>query len=223
MVGDKESVELLSDSGSPVNGQVKVRTRVSIPVRTAPEMSWLHAEVVTFDGLRDSGEHLALVFGGRAQPPMVRLHSECLTGDVFGSARCDCGLQLHEAITLMGAEGGIVLYLRQEGRGIGLYNKLDAYRLQDRGLDTFAANRELNFDDDQRDYRVAAQILQALGVSSIRLLTNNPDKARQLGENGIRVTEVVPTGAYANEFNRRYLRSKIEIAGHLIQNVEDIA
>lgn len=200
----------------------EVRNRVRIPVRTA-ESVWVDAEVATFGGLYDRQEHLALLFGQTANTPTVRLHSECLTGDVFGSARCDCGPQLREAITMMHAGGGIILYLRQEGRGIGLYNKLDAYRLQDAGLDTFAANRKLNFRDDQRDYRVAAQMLNALGIQRIRLLSNNPDKARQLQAHGIAVVELVPTGVFITESNRSYLRSKAELAGHLIRDVEDFA
>ncbi len=200
----------------------RVRTRVPIPVRPGQAAGWFNAEVATFEGLRDRKEHLALLFRGWSHTPTVRLHSECLTGDVFGSARCDCGPQLHEAMNLMQDGGGIILYLRQEGRGIGLYNKLDAYRLQDQGLDTFAANRWLNFRDDQRDYFVAAQMLLALGVRSVRLLTNNSDKASQLQKHGIRVVEIVRTGLFANDSNRRYLKSKRDIAGHDFGDVADL-
>lgn len=119
------------------------------------------------------------------------------------------------------AEGGIILYLRQEGRGIGLYNKLDAYRLQDGGVDTYAANRMLNFQADARDYRAAAQMLLALGIDSIRLLSSNPDKATQLRANGIHVAEVIPTGVFKTADNRRYLQAKVDIAGHLISPMED--
>ena len=142
------------------------------------------------------------------QSPLVRLHSECLTGDVLGSRRCDCGPQLDEALCRISATGGYVLYLRQEGRGIGLYDKLDAYRLQDLGLDTYDANLALGHAEDERDYTVAAQMLVALGVGSLVLLGNNPDKARQLGALGITVLRQVPTRAHVNETNAPYLAAK---------------
>ncbi len=177
----------------------------------------VEAEFIGFDGL-DGQEHVALRFAGRhpdaARPTLVRLHSECLTGDVFASARCDCGHQLHEAIGLLAEEGGILLYLRQEGRGIGLYAKLDAYLLQDRGLDTYAANRRLNLPEDARDYGIAASMLQALDVSRIRLLTNNPDKVAALRAAGIDVAEVRRTGVYVTDTNRAYLQAKAD-RGHL--------
>ncbi|GAB2713001.1 GTP cyclohydrolase II [Nocardia thraciensis] len=158
------------------------------------------AELVTFDHLVDRREHLALVLRPprgdlMTCPPLVRVHSECLTGDVFGCDRCDCGPQLDEALTLIAARGGAVLYLRQEGRGIGLYNKLDAYVLQDTGYDTYEANRLLGRGDDERDYRVAAQMLFALGMPRIELLTNNTDKVRQLRSHRIDVVTVVPSRA----------------------------
>jgi GTP cyclohydrolase II len=199
-----------------------IRMTVHIPVRASPDDPWRGADVVTFTGLVDDREHLAIVFSGWSGVPTVRLHSECLTGDVFGSARCDCGPQLHEAITLMQQRGGIILYLRQEGRGIGLYNKLDAYRLQDFGVDTFRANRELDFEEDLRDYKPAAQMLLALGVSTIRLLSNNPDKSEQLRVNGVDVIERVATGVFINDSNRRYLQAKVDIAGHQIRDVEGL-
>jgi GTP cyclohydrolase II len=189
-------------------------------VRAKQELEWADAEVATFTGLHDHGEHLALLFGDYSETPIVRIHSECLTGDVFGSARCDCGPQLQEAVDLMRSHGGIILYLRQEGRGIGLYNKIDAYRLQDIGFDTFAANRKLSFHDDERDYWVAVQMLTALEIATIRLLTNNLDKARQLRSYGIEVVDILPTGVFTTESNRRYLRSKAEIAGHLLSDFE---
>jgi len=171
------------------------------------------AEFLGFDGL-DGAEHIAIRFAGRvpmpSRPPLVRLHSECLTGDIFASARCDCGSQLHEAIECLSEEGGILLYLRQEGRGIGLYAKLDAYRLQDTGIDTYAANRHLNLPEDARDYGVGARMLLALGIDRIRLLTNNPDKVAQLGLAGIDVTEVRRTGVYVTNANRAYLQAKFE-------------
>lgn len=146
----------------------------------------------------------------------MRPHSECLTGDVFGSQRCDCGPQLREAVERIADEGGFLLYLRQEGRGIGLYAKLDAYALQDSGLDTYEANVALGRGEDERDYTVAAQMLAAVGVDGIRLLSNNPDKARQLEDLGIRVTEHVPTGVHLSEANTRYLEAKRDHTAHTI-------
>jgi GTP cyclohydrolase II len=153
-------------------------------------------------------------FGGK--PPLVRLHSECLTGDVFGSLKCDCGPQLKEALTLIGDAGsGVLLYLRQEGRGIGLANKLRAYALQDRGLDTVDANLRLGFADDERDYAHAAAILQALGIDEVRLLTNNPNKVAALEAEGIKVAERVAHHMSANPHNADYLAVKRSKSGHL--------
>ena len=193
----------------------EVRTRVTLPVRLGGLDTV--AEVVTFDGL----EHLAIVLGqpwaAPAGVPLVRLHSECLTGDVLGSARCDCGPQLREAVERIAEEGGYLLYLRQEGRGIGLYAKLDAYVLQDAGLDTYEANRALGYDDDERDYAVAAQMLAALGVDRVRLLSNNPDKAAQLTRHGIVVTEEVPTAIHRSPDNHRYLAAKARRAADVAE------
>ncbi|WP_290370408.1 GTP cyclohydrolase II RibA, partial [Microbacterium sp. Bi128] len=138
----------------------------------------------------------------------MRLHSECLTGDVFGSQRCDCGPQLREAVERIAAEGGFLLYLRQEGRGIGLYSKLDAYALQDVGLDTYAANLALGHGEDERDYTAAAQMLGAMGTGTLRLLSNNPDKAAQLTGLGLEVSGQVATGVHASAANLRYLAAK---------------
>jgi GTP cyclohydrolase II len=194
-----------------------VRSRVRVPLRLGDGLT-ATAEAVTFDGLADGAEHVAFVFDGPAAAgaPLVRVHSECLTGDVFGSARCDCGPQLREAVARMSAGGGILLYLRQEGRGIGLYNKLDAYALQDAGLDTYAANTALGLPEDARDYIAAAQMLTTLGVTAIDLLSNNPDKARQLAGLGITIRRTLPTGVYATPSNLRYLRAKATHTGHTI-------
>ena len=191
------------------------RTRVRIPLRFADGYA-VTVEAVTFHGLADGQEHLALVLGEPAtgQVPLVRMHSECLTGDVFGSTRCDCGPQLREAVERIAESGGVLLYLRQEGRGIGLYNKLDAYALQDTGLDTYAANTALGFAEDARDYTAAAQMLQALGLEEIDLLTNNPDKARQLRDLGIGVRRTAATGVFATDSNLRYLHAKVEHTQH---------
>jgi GTP cyclohydrolase II len=148
----------------------------------------------------------------------VRVHSECLTGDVLGAARCDCGAQMKEAIDRMTREGGILLYMRQEGRGIGLYNKLDAYRMQiAHGLDTYEANIATGHGVDERDYTAAAEMLRALGVQAIRLLTNNPDKRAQLERHGIAVKEMAPTGLFERQENSRYLRAKKDKGGHRLR------
>ncbi len=195
----------------------EIRTRVLVPLRF-PDVYATTAEVFTFTGLADGKEHLALGLGDyrSAAVPLVRAHSECLTGDVFGSGRCDCGPQLREAVERIAKAGGYLLYLRQEGRGIGLYAKLDAYALQDTGLDTYAANRALGHADDERDYTPAAQMLTALGAERVDLLTNNPDKALQLAALGIDVRTVAPTGVHASPDNLRYLRAKVTHTGHTI-------
>jgi len=168
---------------------------------------------------KDHHVHVALVTGDitTPEPVLVRVHSECLTGDVFGSLRCDCGEQLAIAMQCVAEEGrGVILYMRQEGRGIGLHNKLRAYELQDRGLDTVEANLELGFPPDPRDYGIGAQILADLGLSEIRLLTNNPRKRVGLEGYGLRVVERVPILVPSNPNNRRYLHTKREKLGHLI-------
>jgi GTP cyclohydrolase II len=148
--------------------------------------------------------------------PLIRPHSECLTGDVFGSQRCDCGPQLREAVERIAEDGGLLLYLRQEGRGIGLYAKIDAYALQDAGLDTYEANLALGYPADGRDYTVAAQMLRALGQERVRLLSNNPDKADQLKRLGLTVSERVPTGVHRSPTNARYLAAKAHHGAHLL-------
>ena len=192
-----------------------VRTELMVPLQLADGWSTL-SRLYTFDGLTDPGEHLASRLGSPGDVPLVRVHSECLTGDVFGSQRCDCGPQLHEAFRRVDAVGGYVLYLRQEGRGIGLYPKLDAYALQDAGLDTYEANLALGYGEDERDYSVAAQMLAALGVSRVALLSNNPDKAEQLTRAGITVAARVPTAVHRSEANARYLAAKAQHADHTL-------
>jgi GTP cyclohydrolase II len=193
------------------------RARVRVPLRFADGYS-VDAELVTFHGLTDGQEHVAVVLGTPAPGtvPLVRLHSECLTGDVFGSARCDCGPQLREAVERIADRGGVLLYLRQEGRGIGLYNKLDAYALQDQGLDTYEANAALGLPEDARDYTAAAQMLQALGIEELDLLSNNPDKAEQLRGLDIAVRDRVPTGVFTTAHNVRYLRAKVLQTQHTL-------
>ncbi len=194
----------------------EIRTQVTVPLRFADGYV-TSARVVTFTGLTDGKEHLALGLGDLTTPtPLVRPHSECLTGDVFGSERCDCGPQLREAAERITHAGGWLLYLRQEGRGIGLYAKLDAYALQDAGLDTYEANVALGRGEDERDYTAVAQMLRALGVSEVDLLSNNPDKGAQLKRLGIAVRRDVPTGVHLSEANARYLHSKVEHTLHTL-------
>jgi GTP cyclohydrolase II len=197
------------------------RARVRVPLRFNDGYS-VNAELVTFHGLTDGQEHVAVVLGEPAPGtlPLVRLHSECLTGDVFGSARCDCGPQLREAVERIGERGGVLLYLRQEGRGIGLYNKLDAYALQDQGLDTYEANAALGLPEDARDYTAAAQMLAALGITDLDLLSNNPDKAEQLRGLGVTVRDRVPTGVFSTAHNVRYLRAKVLHTQHTLPLAE---
>ena len=192
----------------------EVRARVDFKVGAN---SNIDAEILSFHGLKTDKEHVAIIFKQADQTqdmPLVRMHSECLTGDVFHSSRCDCGEQLEETINRMGESGGIILYLRQEGRGIGLYNKIDAYRLQSKGMNTYEANNHLGFDDDLRDFTEAAQMLEALGVNKIQLVTNNPKKIRELSEYGIEIAEVVNTSAHIKDGNENYLKAKVSHGKH---------
>ena len=193
---------------------IEQRATVTIPLGEAS----VPTRFVSFNDLSDNKEHLAILYGTPEQDdtPLVRLHSECLTGDVFGSQRCDCGEQLHEAQRLLADQGGVLLYLRQEGRGIGLYNKLDAYALQDKGIDTYTANEMLGFAHDMRDFKPAAEMLLALGIKRIRLLSNNPHKASQLQEFGIDVVDRQDTGVYVNQHNAAYLKAKVDQQAHTI-------
>lgn len=175
-------------------------------------------KVVAFK-TKDKLNHVALVKGdvsGKSNV-LVRIHSECLTGDTFHSLRCDCGKQLTSALSIIQKEGGILLYLRQEGRGIGLFNKIKAYVLQEEGMDTVEANEQLGFCADQREYTVGAAILKKLGVKSIKLLTNNPKKIRGLEKFGIKITGRVPLVVEPNKFNKEYLDTKKEKLGHMIE------
>lgn len=193
---------------------LKIVAEASLPTRFGD------FKIAAFSPTPDGKEHIAMIRGdvrGKVNIPL-RVHSECLTGDVMGSYRCDCRDQLEAALKHMSEqECGIVLYLRQEGRGIGLANKLRAYVLQEQGLDTVDANHALGFEDDERDYRVAAEMLRALGVTSVRLLSNNPKKVIGLEQYGIEVTERVRHQLPTNSHNHFYLETKARKSGHLLE------
>jgi GTP cyclohydrolase II len=200
----------------PLEETPSVRTTAQLPMQLADGRE-AAATIYSFHGLSDGKEHVALRFGAPdVDAPLVRVHSECMTGDVLGSARCDCGPQLQESLLRLHEEGGYLLYMRQEGRGIGLYAKLDAYRLQEQGHDTYAANRALGHGEDERDYTAAAEMLKALEVSRITLITNNPDKRAQLQAGGIEVVAVRPTGVFFGRHNWRYLDAKVRHTRHTI-------
>ena len=206
------------DGFGPARVCVRVVAVAELPTRFG------HFRLVGFWNNRDGKEHVAMVHGEvvGAEDVAVRLHSECLTGDVMGSLRCDCRDQLTEGLRAIQREGrGILLYLRQEGRGIGLLNKIRAYALQEQGLDTVEANQALGFRDDERDYAVAAHMLRSLGVKSVRVVTNNPDKIRQLTQHGVEVSGRIPHVIPPNEFNRFYLETKARRSGHMIDLAEE--
>ncbi len=191
--------------------RLHIATRARLPVSAAE-----NSEIVAFRTPGDPREHIALIIGRNdGSVPVVRLHSECLTGDVLGSLKCDCGPQLHAAMRRIAGSGwGILLYLRQEGRGIGLINKLRAYALQDQGFDTVDANVRLGFSIDARDFSVAAQMLKLLSVPQVKLLTNNPAKVAGLEAEGVKVAERLPLAIAANPHNERYLDTKRDRTGH---------
>jgi len=209
----EDSVSLTPDDveGFERATSLRIASRARLPTRFAEK-----AEIVAFRADDDGAEHVALLIGAPSgRPPLVRLHSECLTGDVLGSLKCDCGPQLDSALKAIAASGwGILLYLRQEGRGIGLVNKLRAYALQDQGFDTVDANLRLGFADDERHYTLAARMLAALAQDEVRLLTNNPRKVEGLEAAGTRVSERVPLKAGGNAHNRDYLETKRRRSGH---------
>ncbi|HEX8261335.1 MAG TPA: GTP cyclohydrolase II [Allosphingosinicella sp.] len=210
---DSVEVEAAEVEESERSPSLRIASRAKLPTRFAEK-----AEIVAFRSDDDGTEHVALVLGTPCgKRPLVRLHSECLTGDVLGSLKCDCGPQLDSALDAIAASGwGILLYLRQEGRGIGLVNKLRAYALQDQGFDTVDANLRLGFADDERDFTVAARMLEALAQDEVRLLTNNPRKVQALEAAGIRVAERVSLKAGSNAHNRAYLETKRSRSGHAL-------
>ncbi len=202
-----------TDAFSIMNIRLAAETRLPTP--------WGNFALLGFVEEESGKEHLALVLGevDDGEPVLARVHSECLTGDALFSMRCDCGPQLEAAMHRIGEAGrGVIVYLRQEGRGIGLINKLRAYALQDQGADTVEANEALGFLPDARDYAVAAAILEELGVKRLRLMTNNPEKIRALREQGLEVVERVPHRVAANPHNKRYLETKALKFGHMVQD-----
>ena len=205
-------------------GEVRAGPRVRIALADGSLATFvgfhgMQSQVSNGSGPR--AEHFAVLFDAPDPTPppcepLVRMHSECITGDLFGSLRCDCGPQLQQSLALLKAHGGILLYLRQEGRGIGLAAKLEAYGLQDLGMDTYAANRALSQPADAREYACGAAMLHALGVAQVRLITNNPDKASQLRRHGIRIAQVMATGTFSNPHNHGYLAAKALLTGHTL-------
>lgn len=201
-----------ADKSSQTQQTCSVRNIVEIPL----DGFELPASFISFHDIADDREHLAIGLGDwkNVEIPLVRMHSECLTGDVFASQKCDCGPQLDEAMKRIYKHGGFLLYLRQEGRGIGLYNKLDAYQLQAQGKNTYEANNHLGFGEDLRDYGVAAQMLDALEIPQLYLLSNNSDKQIQLEANGIKVLKRLNTAVHCNVHNKPYLTAKADVKGH---------
>jgi GTP cyclohydrolase II len=209
-----------ADHECPGVGEQKICVRI-VAIADLPSR-FGRFQVAAFWNNRDGKEHVAIMHGnpmGRDDVP-TRVHSECLTGDALGSLRCDCRDQLEVALRRIASEEcGLVLYLRQEGRGIGLLNKLRAYGLQDRGLDTVEANLALGFRDDEREYSIAAHMLHSLGVRSIRLLTNNPKKIEDLARYGVRISGRLPHVIPPNEYNRFYLETKRDKSGHILDSL----
>ena len=191
---------------------------IATATSTIPIKNYGHFVMTVFNDAKTGAEHIALVKAPIVpnQIPLVRVHSECITGDVFGSSKCDCGAQLDQSIALIGEQGGVIIYLRQEGRGIGLSNKLKAYALQEQGFDTVEANVKLGLPVDSRDYDVAYQILNFLGIGVLRLLTNNPNKVSALEQSGIVVSERIPLLVEPNPNNRDYLSVKQTKLGHYL-------
>lgn len=219
----KDIVELLKENRDhECEGIGRDRICVRIVAIANLPSQYGHFQAVAFYNNRDNKEHAALVHGNvvNQEDVIVRLHSECMTGDVFGSLRCDCHDQLISALRTIGkTKTGVLIYLRQEGRGIGFINKIKAYALQEEGLDTKEANIALGFRDDEREYSVAARIIRSLKIKSVRLMTNNPHKITELEQYGVKVTERIPLVIPPNKYNRFYLETKEKKFGHLLEGV----
>jgi 3,4-dihydroxy 2-butanone 4-phosphate synthase/GTP cyclohydrolase II len=199
--------------------RLKSETLIKEDVRVNMPTKFGTFELIAFKQLNTGEEHMALKKGNwqENETVLVRVHSSCMTGDILGSLRCDCGEQLHAAMKMVEAEGkGVILYMNQEGRGIGLLNKLKAYKLQEEGRDTVEANLELGFSMDERDYGVGAQILRELGISKIRLISNNPKKRAGLLGYGLEIVDTVPIEMKSNSHNEKYLKTKRDKMGHKI-------
>ena len=210
--GDAETTCSVEDVATLLDpARLTIAARARLPVAASES-----AEIIAFRSPEEASDHVALVIGRRdSNPPVVRLHSECLTGDVLGSLKCDCGPQLHAALHAMAdAPWGVLLYLRQEGRGIGLVNKLRAYALQDQGYDTVDANLRLGFPVEARDFAIAGRMLELLNIPRIRLMTNNPEKVARLEKEGVEVIERLPLALPTNKFNEQYLATKRDRTGH---------
>ncbi len=217
--GEAQSIAAADLAHYSETGALSIATRARLPVSASET-----AEIVAFRSSADTREHVALIIGAQSgdKQPLVRLHSECLTGDILGSLKCDCGPQLDAALAAMADEAasggwGVLLYLRQEGRGIGLINKLRAYSLQDAGFDTVEANERLGLPDEARDFPVAARMLELLGARTVRLMTNNPRKVEALTAAGVTISERVQHQLPDNPFNTRYLATKRDKSGHLLK------
>ncbi len=207
------SIKDLIDYRLKTDSLIEELVRVDMPTRYG------HFKLIAFKEKATGGEHLALIKGSwsKDEPVLTRVHSSCFTGDILGSFRCDCGEQLHKAMSMVEAEGkGVIIYMNQEGRGIGLVNKLKAYKLQEEGFDTVEANLELGFGKDERDYGVGAQILRYLGITKLKLMSNNPRKRAGLSGYGLEITDIVPIEVPANPHNVKYLQTKRDKLGHEI-------
>jgi GTP cyclohydrolase II len=214
MIVESRDIKLYSHEAASL---VKITARARVPLAVSED-----SEVVMFRAEIGGEEHFAVLIGTGADSdmPLVRLHSQCITGDILGSLKCDCGDQLQAAMRLMADNGGgVLVYLAQEGRDIGLLNKMRAYALQDNGLDTVDANHALGFDTDERLFLPAVRILQALNIAKIQLITNNPDKISQLEQHGINVTKRVPLALATNPHNQNYLKTKQARTGHIIDKI----
>ncbi len=218
-IAKKHNIKIISIEDL-ITYRIKNESIIERNVQVKMPTEWGNFDLVAYHQTTNHQEHLALIKGSwsKDEPILVRVHSSCLTGDIFGSCRCDCGAQLHKSMEMIEKEGkGVIVYMNQEGRGIGLLNKLKAYKLQEEGLDTVEANEELGFKVDERDYGVGAQILRELGVTKIRLMSNNPKKRAGLTGYGLEIIENVAIEIESNEYNKFYLQTKRDKMGHSLK------